>query len=82
MNMNYCNEAKFLRRHRLKLKLTQKQLAQRLGLKHDQFICNIERGNAGIPVERIKTFASVLNVEVKKLVKLKAKTYENWLNTL
>lgn len=80
--MNYNDEAKFLRDRRLKLNLTQKELAQKLGIKHDQFICNIERGTAGIPAERLKSFASVLKVNVKKLVKLKTKTYENWLRTL
>ena len=57
----------FLRKRRMSLKLTQRQIAEMLGFQTCQFISNIERGIADIPPSRIKDFAGVLQLEAGDL---------------
>jgi transcriptional regulator with XRE-family HTH domain len=57
----------FIRKRRLSLKLTQRQVAEMLGFQTCQFISNIERGIADIPPFRIKDFANVLQVDPTEL---------------
>ncbi|MBN1115356.1 MAG: helix-turn-helix transcriptional regulator [Oligoflexia bacterium] len=57
----------FLRKRRISLRLTQRQVAEMLGFQTCQFISNIERGIADIPPSRIKDFAEVLQVNAQEL---------------
>jgi transcriptional regulator with XRE-family HTH domain len=57
----------FLRKRRINLKLTQRQVAELLGFQTCQFVSNIERGIADIPPSRIKDFANVLKVDAQEL---------------
>jgi transcriptional regulator with XRE-family HTH domain len=58
---------KFVKKRRIALDLTQRELASALGLKTSQFISNIERGLAHIPSSKVDEFAKILKVEPSEL---------------
>lgn len=75
--MNAVLLGKFLKKLRVKNKLSQKELATRLGLKTSQFISNIERGVSQIPSTKIREFANVLNFEADDLANMLSESYKN-----
>jgi len=58
---------KFLREKREAKGITQLKMARALGLSSSQFVSNIERGLASIPVPKIKLYAQILGVNEKEL---------------
>ncbi|MEI6093288.1 MAG: helix-turn-helix transcriptional regulator [bacterium] len=60
----------FIKRRRSALKLTQKQLSDRLGFNTYQFISNLERGVAEIPPSRVKDFAEALQIDNNEFANL------------
>lgn len=75
--MNAALLGKFLRKLRVKHKLSQKAVATKLGLKSSQFISNIERGLSQIPSSKICEFAKILNFEADDLAKMLSESYKN-----
>jgi transcriptional regulator with XRE-family HTH domain len=72
--MKFKVTAQLVRKTRQKLELSQKDLADRIGV-HIQAISNIERAISGIPASRAKSFAKVLNIPVKVVVNAAVKDY-------
>lgn len=61
----------WLKERRLLLGITQAQLFDRLGyLSNGQFISNIEREKANIPIKRLKEWAKALNISKEELREL------------
>jgi len=58
----------FLKERRISNGLTQKDMANRLGLKSSQFVSNIERGIAAIPLRHVESYSKVLNVSANELL--------------
>ena len=69
----------FIRKRRISLKLTQRQIAEMLGFQTCQFISNIERGIADVPPSRIKDFADVLQVAPSDLASMVSDSMKNKL---
>ena len=72
---------KFIRKRRTALNLTQRELASALGLKASQFISNIERGLAHIPLSKVNEFAEALKVEAGELGTLVAESLKSKFQT-
>jgi len=59
---------RFIARRREELQLTQSEVAAELGYKGPQFISNIERGLAGLPIRKYRRLASALRVSLGQLL--------------
>jgi len=70
---------KFLKQHRVKVGLTQSDVAQRLGYTSPQFISNIERGLCSAPIKHLKDFASMYNLDSEELIGLLLSEHESLL---
>ncbi len=57
----------FLKARREALGLSQNDIAKTFGDRSAQFVSNVERGFAGIPVNRIKACAELLGLSTKAL---------------
>lgn len=55
-----------VKHHRLKRKLTQKELAEKIGVTHE-WVCKIERGKANITLSLLLSIADNLNIELKQI---------------
>jgi transcriptional regulator with XRE-family HTH domain len=53
-----------LRQRRLELGLTQRQVADALGIKSPDFICLVEKGRKRLELDRIPQLAQVLTLDV------------------
>ena len=69
----------FIRKRRMSLKFTQRQVAEMLNFQTCQFISNIERGIADIPPSRIKDFADVLQISANDLAGMVSDSMKNKL---
>jgi transcriptional regulator with XRE-family HTH domain len=58
-----------LKKRREEVKLSQGQIAMRLGYTSPQFISNIERGLAPFPDKVVKTYAKMLKTDPLKMLK-------------
>lgn len=67
--MKFKTMGKTIEIARNNLGISQWSLAEHLGWTTGQFISNIERGQASIPIKDFKKFAKVLKVNVDLLVK-------------
>ena len=65
-----------IKEFRLKVGLSQNELAKKLGYKNGQFISNVERDIAAFPVERYWDLNKVLGVPMQRFVEYKLKDYE------
>ena len=65
-----------LKQLREKKGLTQADVAKRLGFGNAQFVSNIERGLAKLPVKHFKKVAALYGVPVERLIDLKLKQTE------
>lgn len=69
----------FLKQHRVKVGLTQSDVAQKLGYTSPQFISNIERGLCSAPVKHLKDFAKMYNLDTEELIRLLLAEHESQL---
>ena len=67
--------SKKIRSARLKKNLSQKELATALGLTSPQFISNIERNLAPVPIHYIPLLSRILGVPQKELVRALIKNF-------
>ena len=58
--------AKNIRKHRLKLDLSQEDLAERADI-HRTYIGSVERGERNVSIDNIERIASALRIEITKL---------------
>jgi transcriptional regulator with XRE-family HTH domain len=65
----------FIKTTRTEMGLTQKSLATKLGWKSPQFISNIERGEAILPVCQLKKMSRVLSTKTSSLVNMHISDY-------
>jgi len=79
MYMNNKILAKFIKKKRIELCLSQKELATMLGFKSAQFISNLERGVSSIPVNKIKDFSKALQINQNDLTQIISSSYKNKL---
>jgi transcriptional regulator with XRE-family HTH domain len=59
-----------LRQRRLELGLTQRQVADALGIKSPDFICLVEKGRKRLELDRVPQLARVLSVDVGELCRM------------
>jgi transcriptional regulator with XRE-family HTH domain len=76
------DEASFIKKSRIKAKLSQREVAEYLGYKTPQYISNIERGLCFLPSEKIKAFCEITKCDSSKLIKIKMDYIEEnlWKN--
>jgi len=77
--VNRANEvATFIKSKRNELKISQKQLSDKIGLKtkDGQFLSNVERGLCQFPIKYIKQLSQVLNVSEETIVELMTNDYK------
>jgi transcriptional regulator with XRE-family HTH domain len=72
MSEEKMHQAKAIQEARNKKGLTQKQIADGLGV-HVQMISNIERGAAPLPRKYYSFISEALGIPMRKLIALKAK---------
>lgn len=68
-----------LRAARIKAGMTQAGAAQALGYGSSQFISNIERGVASLPIDRANEIARLYKIPVRVIIEAKAKDHFEWL---
>lgn len=66
----------FLKKLREDQKMTQSQLAQKLGLEYYTFISQIETGLSRVPPEQVPAWADALNQDRKEFAKVLLKFYD------
>ena len=57
----------FLKQKRLQRRLSQRDVSDFMGYSTPQFISNLERGRANLPMNQLKKFQQVLGVDSKEL---------------
>lgn len=67
---NYMSLKEFLKSHRIKAKLSQKKLANKLGYSCAQFVSNWERGISSPPLSRLSEISKIIKIPPKKLQSL------------
>ena len=65
---------RFLRDKRIKLGLTQRQVADELGYE-PQFVCNWERNKGDIPKKKLKKICSIYKITPKDVLSYLVKNY-------
>lgn len=78
MKLNFKKQGARLKDCREFRKMSQSELARKLKVK-PQFICNIERGAAGIPPKYIRRLAEILKIPVTRIVATMVVEYEGFL---
>lgn len=63
----------FLRKKRQKKGLTQKAIAEKLGFATAQFVSNIERGLAELPLTRVDAYSEILELDGMELKQMLGK---------
>ena len=71
--------ARLIRHHRTQKKLTQKELAFKLGV-HPQLISNIERGVMSFPLKHSRAMCDALGIKNKQWRGLVIRNYEEKLD--
>ena len=71
---------KLIHHYRIRKGLTQSDLARLLGHESPQFVSNLERGRAGVPIETLGMLCALINLPEKSTVQLMLSTYERELN--
>lgn len=71
------DEAKFIKSRREELGISQEELARLVGKRTKQYVSYVENGVNGIPIWMIRSFAKALRVDVKRLVYLRLRAYED-----
>lgn len=66
---------KFIRKRRIELNFSQRDLMFKLGLTSSQSISNVERGLVSLPIKHFKAISIVLKVPVEELVKMHTEDY-------
>lgn len=69
----------YIRKHRKKSKMTQKELASALGYPSLQIISNVERGVCALPIKRFKETSKILNISLSKMQNLYLKDIKSEL---
>lgn len=64
-----------VREYREKAKLTQMQLAEKLGYDSPQFVSIFERGLSSVPVNTLGRLISILGIPEKRVLDILIKTY-------
>ena len=78
--IKYEHQSKLIRTKREKANITQMELAALVGT-HSQFISNVERGLAEVPLSRVAHFCKALKISVKELKKAKVADFEMKLDS-
>jgi transcriptional regulator with XRE-family HTH domain len=60
----------FIKEQRQRKKITQNEIAMALGV-HAQYISNIERGQAKIPVKYFKKLSRILKINVNRIINVR-----------
>lgn len=71
--------AKVLKAARDKANMTQADAAEKLGYISAQFISNVERGVASLPVKKVEKIASIYKIPVRVIIDAKAKDLKHRL---
>lgn len=58
----------FVKQRRTELGLTQKELAEKLGMSSAQHLCNIENGSAPMPPKYYKKLKRVLRIDKTEMI--------------
>jgi transcriptional regulator with XRE-family HTH domain len=66
----------WVKKNRVKNKMTQASLAEKLGLKYSQEVNNIESGSVLLPVKKIPLLAEALSVDKEKIFQMTMKIKE------
>ena len=72
---------KFLKQKRVRVGLSQRDLALKLGYGSAQFISNIERGEASVPPKMARKLVTILNLSERELVRVLVQEYEKYLHS-
>lgn len=69
-----------MKKAREKAGLTQADLSTKLGYSTPQFISNIERGQARLPVPKFKKLNGTIDTEsLKKIIEVRVKSYRRYI---
>lgn len=66
----------YLRRLREAAKLTQHQVAQRVGIEYYTMISQVERGASRVPPDRLQSWAEALGVDTREFTKRLLRYYD------
>lgn len=70
--MNHKHVAVLIRNSRKLAGLTQIGLSRQLGFQNGQFISNIERGRASVPVKHVRKLSRLLKIRPEVIIQAKA----------
>lgn len=73
-------EGSFIKKARVSAKYSQKALARRMGFGSPQFISNVERDIAGLPLKHVKRFLALTKADGAKLKRIKLRAFEQEMN--
>lgn len=71
---------RFLRARREELGFTQKYVAEKLGFKSSQFISNVERGHASLPLYSLKKIIVLYDLDPTKIIAMILGEEKKYLN--
>jgi len=71
----------FLRKHRLKRGMEQKEVAAKIGLGQAQYISNVENGKAAVSIKSLKRLVKHYGIPKKEVSRMIGKTIEHYYNT-
>lgn len=71
----------YLSKARLRVGISQGDLASSLGYTSPQFVSNWERGAANPPLEKIPQLAKILNIPIEDMINLILQETEQYLNS-
>jgi transcriptional regulator with XRE-family HTH domain len=67
---------RWLKKERGRLKLTQQEVATRVGIKYYTFIAQVENGHARLPERMVGAYAKALNIDHDDFMKMYIRFYE------
>ena len=68
-----------VREHRLKMGLSQAQLAEQLGYDTLQFVSNVERGTAKLPLSTLGKLIELLGISQKRIIDIQMNAFNELL---
>jgi transcriptional regulator with XRE-family HTH domain len=82
MKNKFNHIGKLIKHYRLKSEMPQIDIANKLGFKNAQFISNVERGKASIPLKKIAAATLILGIPPHEIIEAMAKDYsaQLWSN--